>query len=108
MKLALITDGNGTLGMGHLYQTIALSHYLEKALGQSSAAFSYCRELDAVLTDYPDAALRVRVMTGTDRVAEVMRDSDLVMASPGLSVFKALSVGTPVLCFHQNSFQQDA
>lgn len=53
MKLALITDGNGTRGMGHVYQTITLR--------------------------------------------------------PGRSFFEALLlVGTPVLCFHQNSFQQDA
>lgn len=72
------------------------------------AAFSHRAELKGVLANLPDASTRVRVMNGTDRVAEIMRGSDLVLASPGLSFFEALLVGTPVLCFHQNPFQQDA
>ena len=36
-----------------------------------------------------------------------MHKNDVVFASPGLSFFEALSVGTPVLGFHQNELQRD-
>lgn len=36
-----------------------------------------------------------------------MFDSDVVFASPGLSFFEALAVGTPVIGFHQNELQRD-
>ena len=36
-----------------------------------------------------------------------MYNSDLVFASPGLSFFEALIIGTPVICFHQNDLQKE-
>ena len=36
-----------------------------------------------------------------------MYDSDVVFASPGLSFFEALSVGTPVIGFHQDDLQKE-
>jgi len=39
-------------------------------------------------------------------VAYNMNNSDVVFASPGLSYFEALAVGTPVLGFHQNALQK--
>lgn len=72
------------------------------------AAFPHQAALDAAMTEHADARSRVALMTNTDRVAQIMHESDLVLVSPGLSFFEALLVGTPVLCFHQNAFQRDA
>lgn len=72
------------------------------------AAFGHHAELEAAMTEHADARNRIALMTNTDRVAQIMHESDLVLASPGLSFFEALLVGTPVLCFHQNPFQRDA
>jgi spore coat polysaccharide biosynthesis predicted glycosyltransferase SpsG len=71
------------------------------------ALFEHRRELDALLAGH-DGPATVRVVSKLERVAEAMHDSDLAFVSPGLSFFEALSVGTPVICFHQNSFQQQA
>ena len=40
-------------------------------------------------------------------VGEAMYKSDVVFASPGLSFFESLAVGTPVIGFHQNELQRD-
>jgi spore coat polysaccharide biosynthesis predicted glycosyltransferase SpsG len=63
--------------------------------------------LDAVLASHPRAGA-VRIRRGVDDVAAEMRRHDLVMASPGMSFFESILVGTPLLCFHQNRQQQDA
>lgn len=49
----------------------------------------------------------VNVLKNVTNVAEIMYNSDLVIASPGLSMFEALKVNTPVLCFYQNELQKD-
>ena len=41
-------------------------------------------------------------------MAELMHRADLVIASPGLSAFEALYVGTPILLIPQNIMQKEA
>jgi len=72
------------------------------------AAFTHHEELNAILTGNPCTRSTIQIVKNLANVAEKMHKSDVVFASPGLSFFEALSVGTPVLCFHQNEFQHNA
>lgn len=56
---------------------------------------------------YKGSKSSVRVFRNTPHVAAIMSHSDLVFASPGLSLFEALKVGTPVLAFYQSDLQKE-
>ena len=49
----------------------------------------------------------VKLMKNVTNVAELMFNSDLVLSSPGLSMFEALKVNTPVISFWQSELQRD-
>jgi spore coat polysaccharide biosynthesis predicted glycosyltransferase SpsG len=49
----------------------------------------------------------VTVHRNVKNVAELMYNADLVIGSPGLSVFEALCVGTPVIVMPQDALQRD-
>jgi spore coat polysaccharide biosynthesis predicted glycosyltransferase SpsG len=72
------------------------------------AAFIHRQDLDKMLAANQSSQSNVAVVENLLAVAATMFDSDVVFVSPGLSFFEALVVGTPVVCFHQNEFQQDA
>lgn len=71
------------------------------------AAFPYEKELNKVMATYASRS-SVSVQKNVKNVAEMMHQSDVVFASPGLSFFETLAVGAPVLGFHQNDIQRDA
>ena len=70
------------------------------------AAFAHHVELNGILTGNRCTRSTVQVEENLKNVAETMHKNDVVFASPGLSFFEALSVGTPVLGFHQNELQR--
>lgn len=49
----------------------------------------------------------VHLMKNVTNMAEIMFNSDLVLSSPGLSMFEALKVNTPVISFWQSELQRD-
>ena len=49
----------------------------------------------------------VNLMKNVTNMAEIMFNSDLVLSSPGLSMFEALKVNTPVISFWQSELQRD-
>jgi spore coat polysaccharide biosynthesis predicted glycosyltransferase SpsG len=71
------------------------------------AAFTHQEELDAVIEQNRKTQSTFQIVYNLKEVAETMHKSDVVFASPGLSFFEALAVGTPVLGFHQNELQRD-
>jgi spore coat polysaccharide biosynthesis predicted glycosyltransferase SpsG len=71
------------------------------------AAFTHHEELNTTLTENHCTRSTVQIVENLRNVAETMHKNDVVFASPGLSFFEALSVGTPVLGFHQNKLQLD-
>jgi len=71
----------------------------------TGAAFEHDKELNIVLERNQNSKSKVQVVKNMVNVAEVMYNSDVVMASPGLSFFEALAVGTPVIGFHQDELQ---
>lgn len=71
------------------------------------SAFNNHEELNNVIERNRNTQSKFRILNNLKNVAEVMHQSDVVFASPGLSFFEALAVGTPVLGFHQNELQRD-
>ena len=71
------------------------------------AAFAHHEELNNVLKRNYSSTSSVQIIENITNIAETMYNSDVVFASPGLSFFEALAVGTPVVGFHQNKIQQD-
>ena len=71
------------------------------------SAFIHYPELEDTILKNKGSISKVKIVKNIKNVAQVMFSSDLVFASPGLSLFEALAVGTPVLGFHQNDLQRD-
>jgi spore coat polysaccharide biosynthesis predicted glycosyltransferase SpsG len=71
------------------------------------AAFNHHEELNAVMQQNRMTPSNVKIVNDLKNVAEAMHKSDVVFASPGLSFFEALAVGTPVVGFNQNEMQRD-
>lgn len=71
------------------------------------AAFKHHEELEAVIEQNRSTQSNVQIVHNLKNVAEAMHRADVVFASPGLSYYEALAVGTPVVGFHQNEMQRD-
>ncbi len=69
------------------------------------AAFNHKEELNKILSSNNSSKSKIEVFENMKNVAETMYQSDVVFASPGLSFFESLAVGTPVIGFHQNDLQ---
>ncbi|CCK75581.1 probable pore coat polysaccharide biosynthesis protein [Oleispira antarctica RB-8] len=68
--------------------------------------FNHNEELKEVIQANTSLS-KVDVFRSVDNIAEMMVQSDVVFASPGLTYFESLAVGTPVLGFHQNKMQEE-
>ncbi|MCE5205748.1 MAG: hypothetical protein LLF80_06565 [Porphyromonadaceae bacterium] len=66
-------------------------------------SYKYISSLNEVLKKNKN---RVTLLRNVKNVAFIMKESDLVITSPGISFFEALVVGTPVICFHQDELQK--
>jgi spore coat polysaccharide biosynthesis predicted glycosyltransferase SpsG len=71
------------------------------------AHFGHDADVAAVLARRSPAAEAVLLHRNIKNVAELMFAADLVVASPGLSAFEALCVGTPVVVIPQDALQGD-
>jgi spore coat polysaccharide biosynthesis predicted glycosyltransferase SpsG len=69
------------------------------------SAFNNRKELDAVINNHLQSSNTVEVLENIKNVSEIMYNSHVVFASPGLSFFESLAIGTPVIGFHQNELQ---
>lgn len=65
--------------------------------------FNYFDDLDKILMKKQNG--NVTVYREPENVAELMYNADLVITSPGLSMFESVYVGSPVLVISQNSLQ---
>ena len=71
------------------------------------AHFGHADTVSLILERYTGRRANVTVYENAKNVAELMYKADLVIASPGLSVFEALCVGTPVIAMPQDALQRD-
>ena len=70
------------------------------------SAYSYEDNLKELLCN-SNTKSHVKFMKNVTNMAEIMYNSDLVISSPGLSMFEALKVNTPVISFWQSELQRD-
>ncbi len=68
--------------------------------------FLYFDALNQALDKYQGKKKNVTIYRDIKNVAELMHNADLVIASPGVSMFEALCVGTPVIAIYQNLLQR--
>lgn len=69
--------------------------------------FTFIGELNQILEKRADKRYRVNLYRNIANVADFMRHADLVITSPGLTLFESLCIGTPVIAFHQNAIQKE-
>ncbi len=65
--------------------------------------FKYFDDLEKVNKKIPNKNVKIHKEPGN--IAELMYNADLVITSPGLSMFEAVYVGSPVLAISQNYLQ---
>lgn len=70
------------------------------------ASFANYDSLNRVLEDYKAVNRAINIHKDIPYVAELMHKADLVIASPGLSAFEALYVGTPIIVIPQDLLQK--
>ena len=69
--------------------------------------YGFDDELKQIINAPECASADINVHRNVSNVAELMYKADLVLASPGLSAFEALCVGTPVIVVPHDSLQRD-
>jgi spore coat polysaccharide biosynthesis predicted glycosyltransferase SpsG len=69
----------------------------------------FCHDDDVlkILQRHEGKSANVTVYRNISTIAELMYGADLVLASPGLSAFEALRVGTPVIVVPHDTLQRD-
>ncbi len=70
-------------------------------------AYTYHKELNKIVERSRMDRSDVQLVHDLKDVAKAMHQADVVFTSPGLSYYEALTVGTPVVGFHQNDMQRD-
>ncbi|MEN6461787.1 MAG: UDP-2,4-diacetamido-2,4,6-trideoxy-beta-L-altropyranose hydrolase, partial [Syntrophomonas sp.] len=71
------------------------------------ASFGNHDSLNQVLMEYEVTNRDIHIHKDVAYVAELMYKADLVIASPGLSAFEALYVGTPIIIVPQDLLQKE-
>ena len=69
--------------------------------------FCYFDEIEMILRDFGQGHKPAVLHRDAGNVAELMYKADLVITAPGISVFEALCVGTPVIVIHQSEWQKE-
>lgn len=71
------------------------------------AHFGHDDSVKHVLERHPRKRANVTVHRNIKNVADLMYKADLTVTSPGLSMFEALCVGTPIIVIPQDALQRD-
>ena len=69
--------------------------------------YGHIDDLKKVCQRHDSFSENVTIYQNITNVAEIMYRADLVLASPGLSAFEALRVGTPVIVIPHDTLQRD-
>ncbi|HIP25013.1 MAG TPA: UDP-2,4-diacetamido-2,4,6-trideoxy-beta-L-altropyranose hydrolase [Archaeoglobus profundus] len=70
--------------------------------------FRYYHKLNRVLERHQEKKRNVKIYFDVNNIAELMYNADLVITSPGLSMFEALCIGVPTIAICQNDLQRNA
>ena len=71
------------------------------------SGFTYIGELNMVLEKHQSKKGSVKIYQNIKNVAQLMYKADLVITSPGISMFEALCTGTPVIAISQTAFHRN-
>jgi UDP-2,4-diacetamido-2,4,6-trideoxy-beta-L-altropyranose hydrolase len=71
------------------------------------ASFGFIDDINNLINKYKERAANITIYQNVNNVAQLMYQSDLVIASPGLSCFESLRIGTPVIVIPQNDLQKE-
>jgi spore coat polysaccharide biosynthesis predicted glycosyltransferase SpsG len=107
-RVLLIFGGSdpANLTSAVLWQILAMKRtfQIDVVLG---AQYYHDASLQQVLGDFPEKVASVAIYKDVRNVAELMFRADLTIASPGLSAFETLCVGTPLIVVPHNDLQRD-
>ncbi len=68
--------------------------------------FLYLKELNEIVKKHKERRETIKVYKDAKKIAKLMYETDLVITSPGLSMFESLFIGTPVIAIYQNLLQK--
>jgi spore coat polysaccharide biosynthesis predicted glycosyltransferase SpsG len=107
-KTVLLTFGGGDYAD---LTTRALNHILKldeemRIQILIGPGYTHLKKLNAVIQANQDYGVQIEVDKDVNNVAERMRDADVVITSPGLSMFEALRLRKRVIAVHQNELQK--
>ncbi len=106
-KIMLIFGGSDPSNMSTLVlKELLKMHVNLDILLVLGSAFAHTEQLNIVLNENLNSLSKVKIVKNVNNVAELMHQTDLVLASPGLSFFESLAIGTPVIGFHQDEIQK--
>ena len=71
------------------------------------SGFTYIGELNMVLGKHQSKKGSVKIYQNIKNVAQLMYKADLVITSPGYSMFEAFCVGAPVIAISQTAFHKN-
>jgi len=91
MKIAIITDGNNTLGMGHVYQSVTLAYALSKKVDSQSKIFFITKSDPIIVGRLSETGFEVYQHPDDDAILNA-----LVSEAPDRIVFDKLDV-SPLL-----------
>ena len=70
--------------------------------------FGFYNKIVDILERHKEKKERVKIYKDVENVATLMYNTDLVITSPGLSMFEALYIGVPTIAICQNNLQKRA
>jgi len=83
-------------------------NYIEEVDVLLGPHFIYEKEVNSVLEKHLGKRGCVHIFKDVKNVAEMMDKADLVVTSPGLSIFEAFCVGTPVIAIRESQLHDTA
>jgi spore coat polysaccharide biosynthesis predicted glycosyltransferase SpsG len=70
-------------------------------------AFKFDNQLTKIIKKYINKKDEVIIYKNINNISEMMINTDLVITSPGTTIFESFSIGVPTIAFFQNSFERE-
>ena len=107
-KILLLFGGSDPLNLTSKVLDKLLSESVELKIDVAlGSGFVYFNELNKILAKYQNKINNIKLHRNAKNVAQLMYEADLAITSPGLSMFEALCVGTPVIAISQTRFHKE-
>ena len=71
------------------------------------AKFGFYSELNQVIDKHGRKKEKVNIYKDVNTISELMLNSDLIITSPGTTMFESFCIGTPTIAFYQNPYQKN-